>query len=103
MAWADLAFARKHWADAGNLEDVVLQDLLDAAHEGCLLFAPAHAEPVPVSFKIANVLQAREIRTSSLRAEGDVVGVGDYALRARPLTAQVKQLLRPRRGKPGIG
>lgn len=104
MAWADPAFARRHWADAGALDDEELQDLLDAAFPGCKSYAPAHSEPVPVSFQIANVLQAREIRTAAQRdGSADVIGVGDYAIRARPLTDAVKQLLRPQRGKPGVG
>lgn len=50
---------------------------------------------IPTSYMLANVFQAREIAAAALRNEQDVIGVGEYAIRARPLTAAVKQLLRP--------
>jgi hypothetical protein len=52
---------------------------------------------------LANVYQAREIYAAAQRGEQDVIGVGDYAIRARPITAAVKQLLRPQRGLPAVG
>lgn len=58
---------------------------------------------VPMSYVIAHVYQAREIAAAALRGEQDVIGIGDYAIRARPLTASVKQLLRPATRVPVIG
>lgn len=58
---------------------------------------------VPKSYMLGNVMQAREIQAASMRGEQDVIGVGDYAIRARPLTAAVKQLLRPRKGIGAVG
>jgi hypothetical protein len=51
--------------------------------------------PTPTRYKLAVVYQAREVFTASQRGESDVIGVGDFAIRARPLTGPVKQLLRP--------
>ena len=49
---------------------------------------------LPVSLMLATVYQAREIYAASVR-DGDLIGVGDYGVRARPLTASVMQLVRP--------
>lgn len=57
----------------------------------------------PINYTLGNIFQAREIFAAAQRGEQDVIGVGDYAIRARPLTAAVKQLLRPQHGKPVIG
>lgn len=103
MAWANLVDARLHWPDAAAIDDVPLTELLTAAHEACLAYAPAYTEPVSISFKLANIFQAREIFTASRRDEADIIGVGDYAIRARPLTAAVKQLLRPTKRVMEIG
>lgn len=105
MAWADLPFARNHWADAGALDDGTLDDLLDVAREQVSAYAPPLTVPdqVPVSYRLAQVYQAREIAEAGKRDSQDVIGVGDYAIRARPLTATVKQLLRPQAGVKVIG
>lgn len=58
---------------------------------------------VPMDYMLATVLQAREAHNAAQRGEQDIIGVGDYAIRARPLTAAVKQLLRPQAGVPVVG
>lgn len=100
-----LTFARLHWEDAKQLPDQLLTDLLDAALPGVIAYAPElPAETAaPTNYQLALVFQARELRNAIQRGEADVIGVGDFALRARPLTAAVKSLLRPQRARPGIG
>lgn len=95
--WATADQAKAHWTDAPNMDPAVLTRLLGAAHEQCVEYAPVLAEgaPVPERYVLANIYQARELYAASQRGEQDVIGVGDYAIRARPLTAAVKQLLRP--------
>jgi hypothetical protein len=56
--------------------------------------ATADLTLIPTSLMIAVVYQAREVYAASVR-DGDLIGAGDYAIRARPLTASVKQLVRP--------
>lgn len=99
------AFARRHWKDAKNLADVELDEYLDAALPGVVAYAPVLPDttPAPTNYLLGLTFQARELRAAYLRNEADVVGVGDYALRARPLTSAVRQLLRPKRGRPGLG
>jgi hypothetical protein len=98
-------FARRHWADAVQLPDGTLDELLEAALPAVINYAPALPDdfPAPADYLLGLTYHARDLRTAVLRGEADVVGVGDYALRARPLAAAVKQLLRPQRGRPGIG
>jgi hypothetical protein len=108
MAWATDTDAARHWPDAASIDPAALSELLDAAYEQCVAYAPAlpvtdPPTPVPASYMLANVYQAREIYAASQRGESDVIGFGDYAIRARPLTAAVKQLLRPKRMTWAVG
>lgn len=108
--WATKEQARAHWPDAVNIADAVLDTLIDIATEQCEAYAPpleyAYSMMVSAerpSYMLATVYQARELHSASVRGEQDVIGVGDYAIRARPMTAAVKQLLRPKRGFAGVG
>lgn len=91
-------FATRHWADAGKLPATTLDELLQVAEGDCLAYGPALPDPLPnpmpINWRVASVMQAREIRAAGQR-EGDVIGVGDFAIRSRPLTGAVKQMLRP--------
>lgn len=111
--WADKPAARSHWPDASTLPDAVLDRLLAAASTQCAAFATdtltaavsaaiAASTAVPETAVLACTLQARELYSAGLR-DGDVIGVGEYAIRSRPLTPTVKALLRPSRGRPVIG
>jgi len=103
-AWATDEDAKTHWADAKTMDPAQLAQLLDAAQEQAEAFAPTLAEGavIPDRYTLAVVAQARELYAAA-RRDGDVIAVDAYAIRARPLTSTVKQLLRPQRGRPGIG
>ncbi|CCH79083.1 hypothetical protein BN12_40053 [Nostocoides japonicum T1-X7] len=98
VPWATPTQAQTFWADAKNLSDDILVVLLDAATEQCAAYAPALAvdATVPDRYVLATVYQAREVYSAGQR-DGDVIGIGDHAIRSRPLTATVKSLLRPQR------
>lgn len=98
MSWATKEQARAHWPDAASITDAVLDTLLEIATEQCAEFAPVQTEPLPTRYMLATVYQAREVYTASQRSEQDVIGIGDFAIRARPLSGSVKSLLRPSRG-----
>lgn len=102
--WADRPAAERHWADASALDDVTLNELLEVSEGDVIAYAPAldDGAPIPVRYKLASIYQAREIRAAALR-DGDVIGVGDYAIRSRPLTAAIKQMLRPQSRVPVTG
>lgn len=95
MAWVNLEEAIKYWPDAENIDPFVLNDLLNIAWEQCVAYAPAFTGPPSKRFILANIYQAREIWASGSRDSQDLIGFGDYAVRARPMTATVKSLLRP--------
>lgn len=105
--WATKELARAHWRDAVDLEDDVLGLLLEVATDQVAAYAPAllAGAPVPPRYALATIFQARELNAAASRGESDLIGVaGDgYALRSRPLTGAVKQLLRPQQGLPVIG
>jgi hypothetical protein len=100
--WATRPLAERHWADAADLDDDTLDELLEIAEGACIAYKPLPAGAVPLQFKLASVYQAREIRAAGIR-DGDLIGVGDIALRARPLTDAVKALLRPQNPRPRFG
>jgi len=102
-AWADKTLARRHWADSGAMDDTKLDELLAAAQRACEQYAPtlAPTDAVPAGYGLAVVYHARDLATAATR-DGDVIGVGDYAIRVRDLSSTVKALLRPRR-RGGVG
>lgn len=102
--WATKEQARQFWADAASIPDLTLETLLSVATTEAQAFAPALAEgaEVPDNYMLGTVYQARETWAAAQR-DGDVIGVGDFAIRSRPLTAAVKQLLRPQLGVPVVG
>ena len=95
--WATREQARnpRLWADAPT-DDATLDFLLEAATDQCSAYAPAlvDGEPLPARYTLATIQQARELLAAAKR-DGDVIGIGDYAIRSRPLTGSVKRLLRP--------
>lgn len=103
--WATPTDARNLW-QAAPLDDDLLTEWLAGAQEECEVFAPALgvSDPVPVRYTQAVVLRAREVYEAGQR-DGDVIGFEPtgYAVRVRPLSGTVKQLLRPRRGVPRVG
>ena len=108
MSWVTTEQAEALWADAANLEPDVLQLLLDSAHTDCVAFLPDGAEDtapedVPASWKLAEVYQARGRYIAVLAGGDNQVGAAGSTVTVFPLDWQVKQLLRPKRGKPSIG
>lgn len=100
--WASLDEARRWWPESAAIADDTLSDLLDAAAETCARFAGADVTvtPVPISRRMANVYQARDVYAArQADATGDVTAfAGEYLIRPRAMSAQVRGLLRPPRG-----
>ena len=105
VTWATREQARnpRLWADAPT-DDTTLDLLLEAATDQVREYAPilAAGALLPTRYTLAVIAQARELQAAAHR-DGDVIGVGDYVLRSRPLTGHVKQLLRPQSGTPVVG
>lgn len=96
MAWATRDQARAHWPDSASIPDATLDTLLDVATIRGQSYAPPLDDPgvVPANYMLGCVYDAREVYAAGQR-EGDVIGIGDYAIRARPLTGTVRTLYRP--------
>lgn len=108
MAWATREQARTHWADARSLADDALDFLLAVSTAQCSAYAPALivvdlVPVIPPEFQLACIYQAREVSAAGSRDAQDVIGFGDYAIRAKPLTATVKALLRPETRRKAVG
>lgn len=98
----DMALIGLHWEDGAVLSVPHLSSLLEVAQEQAEAYAPALDDlaPVPESYRLAVIFQARELRRVQITAgdsSADVIGVGDYVIRARPLSGAVKAILRPPR------
>jgi len=93
------------WPDGGQLSPETYAQILTAAYEGCLAYAPSldDAATVPEGWRTAQIMQASELWAAT-RRDGDVIGFSDtVAIRVRPLGATVKALIRPRSAVPRVG
>lgn len=119
--WHTVESAREQWPDAPVDEDggdEQLTELLAVAKDAILAFAPVSTSPslvvvddilvpseddVPDGYRMGQLLQARNVWNSSRAgAAGDMDG-GSYGLTSFPLDWQVRQLVRPKRGRPVVG
>ena len=109
--WHDLESARDEWPDAptdyGDGGDDSLATLLAVAKEAVIAYAPAVEEAlttIPDSYRQAQLMQARNVWNSQKVSVGGDFDGGQYGLSAGfPLDWQVRQLIRPKTGKPWIG
>ena len=118
--WHTVASARDEWPDAPFDEDGgdnLLTSLLAAAQLAVVSYAPVQEGGVTVTdegyvveadyvltdgYRIAQLMQARNIWNSGKASpSGDFDG-GQYGLSTFPLDWQVRQLIRPKRGRPHI-
>jgi hypothetical protein len=106
--WHTPATARTEWADAPKTDEA-LASLLTAARHQCEAFAPATktVDPaaIPEEYRIAHLMQARAIwqaQNTATNPAGDFEA-GGQTVRVYPMDWQVKSLLRPALGVPGIG
>lgn len=105
VGWVTLTQASELWPDADVLSDDVLAVWLLSAYEECHAFAPALADgaPVPESWRVAQVMQARAAYRALKAGGGDQVGPDGFAVTVYPLDWQVRQKLRPKTGRPRVG
>lgn len=121
--WLSLDIVREEWPDA-LVSDEWLTSILETAQEQILEYAPASltskldtlnlpialtstdpytesddSAAFPPRIRSALLMQAREIWRAAER-EGDVLGVGEYTVRASDMTTTVRKILRPRRAYP---
>lgn len=102
--WHTLHSARRvDWPDAPS-DDATLYELLQSARESCLAYAPPlpAGAPVPPRWRQAQLKVARIIWADLQAGGGDVIGPDGITTRVYPLDLHVKQLLRPKQGRPRI-
>lgn len=103
--WHTVESIRERWADA-PYEDDYVEEVLEVAKVQVLAYAPALAEgatDIPVSYRMAQHLQARNIWTGAVNNGDGGVGPEGFMIQPKPLDWHVMQLLRPRRGVPNVG
>lgn len=105
--WHDLESCRAEWLDAPD-DDVVLEELLIAAQDAVLAYAPSslgltpESTEVPARIARAQLAQARNTwNASRVSTQGDY-GSENYAMAVFPLDWHVKALIRPRTAIPVV-
>ncbi len=110
--WHTVESARDQWPDApsdyGDDGDDTLTTLLAVAQDAVIAYAPAVADPltdIPDGYRHAQLMQARNVwNASKASAGGGDIDGGQYGISAGfPLDWQVRQLIRPKHGRPWIG
>lgn len=105
--WHTVESARDQWVDAptddGADEDATLLELLEVAKGAVLAYAPAVEDlEVPTNYRVAQLMQMRNIWNSSKASPAGEFDNGSYGLSSFPLDWQIRQILRPKQGKPVI-
>lgn len=101
--WATEADLPEVWQEGAQIYGIDL--FLEAAQVACEAFAPPLAEDadVPPNYKLAVIMQARNMwNATEVNASGSVGSEG-YVFQPRPLDWHVTALLRPRRRVPLVG
>ena len=108
--WATDQMLAEHWPDSSTLTQPARDRVLTVATTQSRSYAPVlppaqdgTPAEVPANYELGTIYQARELWNAIERGESDVIGIGDYAIRARPLSAPIKSILRPVSARPGVG
>ena len=87
--------------------DDSLESLLSVAKEAVIAYAPAVEEElttIPDGYRLAQLMQARNVWNSQKVSTTDNFDGGQYGITASyPLDWQVRQLIRPKQGRPRVG
>lgn len=107
--WYTVEEARNEWVDAPVDEDDgddLLTSLLTVAKEAVIAYAPSVDEPlvdIPEGYRQAQLQQAKNVWNSQKASPSADYDGGQYGLSAFPLDWMVRQLIRPKRGRPWVG
>lgn len=81
-----------------------LNPFIVAAKTQCLNFAPALpvGADVPESYRLAQAMQTRALWRSQKAGAGNQIGADGMAVTVFPMDWTVKNLLRPKKGRPSL-
>lgn len=94
------------WAQAADIAESLLADLVDVARDNVLAYAPALPEDYPLgkcpaAYRLAHLMQTRNLWNAVTEDDGGGGFAGDeYAIRPVPLDWIIKQILRPKTATP---
>ena len=93
------------WSGALDYAPDYLDFVLHCAAVQCAAFAPAipDGQPVPQNYVAAQALQARALARAGVAGSGDQTGGYGDTVTVFPMDWQVKNLLRPRKGRLYFG
>lgn len=111
--WHTPETIRAEWEDAEQIGDSLLAQLVVAARDAVIAYAPALPaftpteevpdQPIPDRYRVAQLMQVRNLWSAvDVKPAGDIGGE-TYTYQPRPLDWHVKALLRPQRGRPRVG
>lgn len=105
VGWVDTETDLNEWLDRPDEPELTLY--LTAAYEQCLAYLPTKNSdgvvhtvvpiPLPRTYILAQIFQARALYRSALAGSGDTMGGSELGVTVYPMDLTVKNLLRPRR------
>lgn len=101
---AHAALIDELWPESSRLPAASLAHYLKVAHEECWTFLNNAEDPevIPARYRQAQIMQARARRRSGLVGDSDQIGPDGLTVTVWPMDRSVKQLLRPRTGRPVV-
>lgn len=118
--WHTSDTVRAEWEDAEQIGDDLLDQLVTAARDAVVTYAPAlnpdKTEPldsedpgselvqtIPDRYRLAQLMQIQNMWNAQATSPSGDIGGDTYTIQPRPLDWHVKALLRPARGRPRVG
>lgn len=107
-AWYTLELARLDWPDAPDHDgdgDYVLWEMLEAAKEEVIAFAPTldEDERAPLRYRKAQLMHARTLWNAGHSDSNGQIGLEGFVVTPKSLEKDTRELLRPRTGRPVVG
>lgn len=92
------------WPGSIDLTPIAIEIVLDAARQQCETYAPTlpAGTGLPARYILAQALQAKSLVTAGFTAAGDQAGGYDQGVTVYPMDWTVRNLLRPRQGRPTV-
>jgi len=111
--WHTSETIRDEWEDADQVPDATLTQLVVAARDAVIAYAPPlpalgegededDREDVPERYRLAQLIQVRNLWNATMTTASGDLGGDTFQITPRPLDWHVKALLRPAQGRPRV-